>query len=220
MSTWAIVPVKRLSEAKSSLGPKLTPGQRRQLVLCMLADVLDVLNRTSVDRVVVVSPDDEVLDFAEKHGATGLKEPGAGLNEDLRLAIRHAMAEGATSVLILPADVPAVKTSDIEEILRMASTIGEVVIAPSNTNGTNALLLRPPNAIDVHFGGESSPVHLAEAHRAGVVPRVYRSETIAADIDEASDLASIEAYGAGTRTHEFLRSLRQVSRGSPYRATK
>ncbi len=207
MPTWAIVPVKHLSEAKSSLGAALVPEQRRQLVLCMLADVLDVLGKTSVARVVVVSPDDEVLDFADTHGAAGLKEPRVGLNGALRLAISHAMTKGATSVLIVPADVPAIKTSDVEKILEMATTAREVVIAPSNTNGTNALLLRPPNVMDVHFGGESFPTHLAEACRAGVVPRIYRSPTTAIDIDVTADLASIRAYGRGTRMYDFLQSL-------------
>jgi 2-phospho-L-lactate guanylyltransferase len=173
----------------------------------MLADILDVLGKTSVDRVLVVSPDNEVLNFASKHGAVGLKEPGVKLNEALRLAIRHAMAKGAASVLIVPADVPALKTSDIEKILEMASSTREIIIAPSSTNGTNALLLRPPDVMDVHFGGESFPIHLARAREAGVKPKTYRSQTTAVDIDEVADLANIKSQAQGTRTYQFLQSL-------------
>ena len=207
MSTWAIVPIKRLGEAKSSLSSVLKPEQRRELVLCMLADVLGVLSGTSVERIVVVSPDDEILGLAEAHGATCLKEPGIGLNGALRLAISHAVDGGADSVLIMPADVPMVGETDIEKMLEMCPEHQGIVIAPSSTDGTNALLLRPPDVMDVCFGGKSFPTHLEIARQAGVVAKVYRSQTIAIDIDEASDLVSVKARGWGTRTHQFLQSL-------------
>src|SRR5438067_1741569 len=37
---WAIVPVKRLADAKARLAPALSPALRRRLVLAMLHDVL------------------------------------------------------------------------------------------------------------------------------------------------------------------------------------
>ncbi|MDI6643151.1 MAG: hypothetical protein QMD95_03770 [Candidatus Hodarchaeaceae archaeon] len=49
---------------------------------------------------------------------------------------------------------------------------------------------------------------MSEAIRARVKPRIYRSQTVALDIDEPADLLSIETLGLGTRTHEFLRSLK------------
>jgi 2-phospho-L-lactate guanylyltransferase len=207
MPTWAIVPVKYLNEAKSSLSPKLNPDQRRELVLCMLADVLDALDGTSLE-ALVVSPDDKVLDFAGEHRATCLKEPDLELNEALKLAIRHAVVNGADSVLILPADLPLLKISDVKGILALATSPKAVVIAPSKANGTNALFLRPPDVIELRFGGESFPLHVAESTRAGIEPRVYCSPTIALDVDEPADLSSIESLGLGTRTHELLAGLK------------
>ncbi len=208
MPTWAIIPVKRLSEAKSSLSAVLAPEQRRRLVLSMLADVLGAVHQApSIANTIVVSPDERVLSFARLHGAEGVAEPSLGLNEALKLAIRHAISKGVDSVLILPADLPLLKSVDVENLIAAASAPKDVMIAPSKAKGTNALFLRPPDFINLRFGGESFPLHVKEASQAGVRPRVYRSTTVALDIDGPEDLLSVETLGLGTRTYEFLHSL-------------
>lgn len=217
MPTWAIVPVKRLSEAKSSLSSRLTPEQRRGLVLCMVGDVLDALKKTPV-KALVVSPDEEILNFASEQGAASLKEPGLNLNQALRLAVSHATEKGADSVLILPGDLPLLRPADVEGMISSETSSRAVVIAPSEEKGTNALFLRPPNAMDLKFGGESFPLHVDESLRVGIKPHVYRSLTIARDIDGPADLLSVETLGLGTRTHGFLRSL--VRKHLKYRVRK
>ena len=212
MATWAVIPVKHLNEAKSSLSSTFTPEQRQRLVLSMLADVLSAVHRApSISGVVVVSPDEKVLSFARLHGAEGVAEPGLGLNEALKAAIRHSISKGVDSVLIVPADLPLLKNADVENLIAMASAPKDVVIAPSKAKGTNALFLRPPNLINLRFGGESFPLHIAESFKVGIKPHIYRSPTTATDIDEVADLLSVETLGAGTRTHEFLHSLASQS---------
>jgi len=209
MTTWAIIPVKHLSKAKSSLSTTLTLVQRRGLVLNMLADMLNaVRNARSVAGTVVVSPDEEVLNFARTNGVISVVEPGIELNEALKLAVDYAVAEKASSVLILPSDLPLLRGADVENIIAMASPPRAVVIAPSKDNGTNALLLLPPDVINPRFGGESFPSHLAEARRVGVRPHIYRSANVATDVDDVEDLLKVETYGLGTRTQSFLQSLR------------
>jgi 2-phospho-L-lactate guanylyltransferase len=209
MGTWAIIPVKHLREAKSSLSVVLEPGQRQQLVLSMLADVLNAVRQaSSISGAAVVSPDKKGLDFARLHGATDVVESGLELNAALKSAIKHALGRGATSVLILPGDLPLLKSADIENLTAMATTQRDVVIAPSKANGTNALLIRPPDLINLRFGGESFPLHVQEAFRVGVKARVYRSPSVATDIDEPTDLLSIETLGIGTRSCDFLFSIK------------
>jgi len=209
MTTWAIIPLKRLSLAKSSLSKALTPSQRQELVLNMLADVLNAVHRArSVEASIVVSPDEEVLKFARTCGAIGFADYGARLNDSLELAIKHAMAKGATSMLILPSDIPLLTSADVENIISIASSPRAAVIAPSKDNGTNALFLRPADAMNLRFGGESFPAHLAEARAAGIRPQVYRSTTVGTDIDEIEDLLNIDVNGLGTQTREFLISFR------------
>ena len=183
-------------------------------MLAMLTDMLNAVRKApSISRTAVVSNDKKILDFARLNGAFDVVEKGLGLNGALRLAIERVMVLGATSVLLLPGDLPLLKTSDIENLTTMATAKRDVVIAPSKANGTNALLLKPPDVMNLKFGGESFPLHVAEAMRVGVKPHIYRSETVAFDIDEPEDLLKIETLGPNTKTHEFLLS---QAKSSPY----
>lgn len=209
MGAWGIVPVKRLSEAKSSLAAVLDQRARAELVLAMLEDITRaLLSSPSVAGVIVVSPDERILELAGRLGAEPLRDDRSELNGALRMGIGRAMELGASSVLILPGDVPLVKPQDIENMIAMARGKREVVISPSKTNGTDALLLRPPDVIDLRFGGESFPLHLQEAARAGVVPRIYRSHNLANDLDDPEDVELILSEGEGTRTHQVLMRVR------------
>jgi 2-phospho-L-lactate guanylyltransferase len=223
-----LLPVKSLSRAKSSFEGILTPEERRELVLCMLTDMLRVLSQVGVEKMVV-SPDEEVLRLASSLGARTFREPGLELNLALslargraRLTFREpglelnlalslargrAMGEGAREVLILPADLPFLRVRDVEELRGRAEGEREVVLSPSRTLGTNALLLRPPDVIPLRFGGESFPLHVRESLRAGIRPKIYRSPTLATDVDGVEDLLAAETLGLGTRTREFLLSL-------------
>lgn len=209
MTVWAIIPVKRLSEAKSSLREALDHEQRRELVLCMLEDVLSEVKKVESILSVIVSPDEEVLNFTRSKGAKIVLEEDLGLNPALRIAIDKAMEEGAESIIVIPGDVPMLRSEDIEKILAMSSENRNVVITPSEENGTNALLLCPPNVMDLHFGGESFPEHVEEARSCGIIPKIYRSERLERDIDDPSDLLKVETLGIGTRTHDFLKKIEQ-----------
>ncbi|MEM2907825.1 MAG: 2-phospho-L-lactate guanylyltransferase [Candidatus Hadarchaeales archaeon] len=204
------MPVKRLSEAKSSLSHVLGEEERRELVLSMLADVLKVIKATtSLAGVVVVSPDEEVLRAARISGALGLLEPSVGLNKAIELAIQRAAAEGADAVLVLPADLPLVRVADLENIIAMARSPREVVLAPSKDNGTNALLLKPPDAISLRFGGESFVDHLWEARGRGILPRIYRSTSIAMDVDNIQDLMNLEVEELGAHTRAVVQKIKR-----------
>lgn len=206
MTVWAIIPVKHLDKAKSSLAQILDPQTRRSLVLAMLADMINALGEApSISKTAVISPDDEVLDFVRANRAEGVKDPGLDINRAFKLAISRAVASGAKAVLLLPGDLPLIRPADIENIIAMATAERDVVISPSKANGTNALFLRPPDVMELNFGGESFPRHLAEAVHAGVRPRIYRSITMSFDVDEPEDLLKLKKIGTGTKTLEVLK---------------
>ncbi|MGQ9787698.1 MAG: 2-phospho-L-lactate guanylyltransferase [Candidatus Hadarchaeaceae archaeon] len=206
MTFWAIIPVKRLDEAKSGLAQILDPKTRRRLVLAMLTDMINAIGEApSIFKTAIVSPDDEVLEFVRANRAEGVKDPGLDLNRAFKLAISRAVASGAKAVLLLPGDLPLIQTSDIENITAMATNERDVVISPSKANGTSALFLRPPDIMELNFGGESFPRHLAEAVRAGVRPRIYRSISMSFDVDEPVDLLKLKKFGTGTKTFEVLK---------------
>src|SRR6202012_5063944 len=68
---WALVPVKRLSQAKQRLKGVLSPGQRQNLARVMLCDVLETLRAApSLAGIVLVSADPDVRAMAPSFGAS------------------------------------------------------------------------------------------------------------------------------------------------------
>ncbi|HNP74545.1 MAG TPA: 2-phospho-L-lactate guanylyltransferase, partial [Kouleothrix sp.] len=89
----AIIPVKRLGQAKSRLANILSPAERRLLVQAMLDDVLAAMLATrGVDRVGVISADPAVLAQAAARGAEVILDQQADLNAALTQAAGHYAA--------------------------------------------------------------------------------------------------------------------------------
>ncbi len=191
MSLHAVVPVKDLAGAKSRLGPVLDPGGRAALTLTMMRNVLSALREAGVEHTYVISPDPAVLDVAENAGALPLRQRSSGMNPALEEARERAAADGATSLLVLPADLPLLRAPDV------AAVVGErnggegrlATVAPDAAGkGTNALLLSPPDALPFLFGPDSFRAHLGAAREHGVETRVVERPNLGFDLDTADDL--------------------------------
>ena len=193
---FAVVPVKDLRGTKSRLTPVLDPSARAGLTLYMMGRVVSRLRDAGVENVAVVSPDGTVLEEAGQRGATPLGQESRGLNPALDEGRRWAMGEGASSLLVLPADLPLLEADDVRSVLREADGGASVVISPDGArSGTNALLLRPPDALPFLFGRDSFEAHLAAARDRGLEVSVCERPHLAFDLDTAGDLARLE----GTR---------------------
>ena len=203
--TWAIVPVKSLVRAKRRMSPHLSAPVRRRLVLTMLEDVLGALAASAgVDRVLVVSPDADVAALAARMGAAlfGEDRPD-GLNAAVRRGLAHACAEHAAQALVLPADVPLATAEEIAEVVAYVPPPpnGRVrLVASADGDGTNALLLAPPQAIEPGFGRGSFARHLARALARRCAAEVLQLPGLAGDIDRPRDLARLfELHGLAHR---------------------
>ena len=104
----AAVPMKPFAQAKQRLSGVLGPADRQRLVLAMLGDVLAALRDTpEVGRTFVVTADPEVAAFAARFGAIHIPEgTTTGLNGAVEAAAAHLEAQGATTMIVLPGDVP------------------------------------------------------------------------------------------------------------------
>ena len=210
MSVYCLIPAKPHAESKSRLAPILSPEQRLSLNRWLLRRTLR-LARQVIGHVIVVSRDPDIIAYAKTHGAWGLPEASSGLNPALTQAASFAMDHGATGILVLPTDLPQLTATDLETILSLANMkragwkspphlAGSkpalhpaplVVIAPCrHGTGTNALLVRPPGLIPFRFGPDSFAAHSAAARAAGVEPIIYRTATIAFDLDTPQDWES------------------------------
>ena len=209
MAVSVIIPVKRLDNAKSRLSPLLASEERKQFCLKMLEDVLrTVKSMKRINQTVVVSNDPEVFRDAKNFEAAYLKERRAGLNEAVSEAIGWCIERGATSVLVLPADIPLVTPTDLNRMLALREK-ASMVISPSRSgNGTNALLLTPPNVCPTFYGPCSFERHLEEASKRRISFCMFKSQRIALDIDTVEDLANfISTNAKETSAHKLLHKI-------------
>ncbi len=193
---FAVVPVKDLAGTKSRLAPVLNPGARAGLTLYMMGRVVRTLREAGIGDVCVVSPDPIVLNEAQGRGAVPLPQSSRGLNPALEEGRARALDGGASALLVLPADLPLIDADDVRAVLETAGDGPGVVVSPDGGRvGTNALLIRPPDALPFLFGPESFEAHLGAARARGLEVRVCERSHLAFDLDTAGDLRRLEQTG-------------------------
>jgi 2-phospho-L-lactate guanylyltransferase len=207
VSWTVIVPVKRLSLAKSRLRGALPSVEHDALVLAMALDtVTAALDSPVIGRVAVVTSDPDAERAALGAGAEVIIDvPDAGLNPALAYAATVVRPKGATAALpgvaALAADLAALRTTDLTEALRAAELAGHAtarrLFVPDAT-GSGTVLLAATNGAGLEpcFGAGS-----AAAHRAsGAVELTGDWPSLRLDVDTAADLAEAVVLGLGPRT--------------------
>ena len=214
MSTFVIVPVKELDGAKSRLSPILADEERREFCLRMLEDVLEAVKPLKqVHQTIVTSRDPTVLQVAKDFDAVPLKDRQAGLNQAVSEAISWCARRGAGCALILPADIPLVRPTDLGRMIYLGRNVQMVVSPSRDGRGTNALLLTPPNVCPTCYGPRSFQRHMEEALRRERSLRVLKSPRIGLDIDTVEDLSYfLSLNDRRTRASKFLEEIQVPGR--------
>jgi 2-phospho-L-lactate/phosphoenolpyruvate guanylyltransferase len=188
---WVVVLVKDFGLAKQRLGPALDPKARRALARRNAQRAIRAA--AAGDHRLVVAGSETVAALAKRMGVEYVLEPRQeGQNTAAQRGIGHAVYAGATAVLLLSSDLPLITWESVDELLRAGSAEpGPVAVAvPAvGRGGTNALYLRPPGAISLHFGGDSLAAFRRDAATKGVRFVTYPSAEMALDLDEPTDLA-------------------------------
>jgi 2-phospho-L-lactate/phosphoenolpyruvate guanylyltransferase len=211
---YALVPVKDLTQAKVRLSPLLSPAERYALAAAMLDDVLAALRQAAtVDRIALVTTDPHALALATRWGFEVVDEGAArGETGAVELAIKVCVERGARSLVVIPGDIPLLTGTDIDGIMRYGEQ-RDVVIVPSwDSRGTNAVLLRPPDALQLRFGSWSFFPHVKQAKRKGLSYTVARLPRVALDIDTPEDLARLVPQALGTRSYAVLEDMGLLAR--------
>lgn len=201
--THVVLPMRTVSGGKARLGGALDAEEREELVLGMLMHTLAVLGGwPACRRIHLVSPDPTLHAAIRGAGVdvSVLRQEGEGLNAGIRLGVSAARIEGAASLLVLPGDLPLLSIEALDELL-LAADAGLVAaaggpllaIVPSDArSGTNALLLRPPDAIAPAFGTDSFEAHLRAAESASVAVQVVTDPVLGFDLDTPDDLERLD----------------------------
>jgi len=190
MSLWAIVPVKPLRRGKSRLSAILSEEERNQLNQHLFTHTLEVLKQVdAVSDILVVSRDSQVLTHSREMGVRTVTENGTPeLNNALLRASLFSMNFSTEGVLIVPADLPLLTPEDIVAFLDQRTQAPMIVITPDRRQqGTNMLLIDPPDLLSFSFGENSFQRHCSLAESRGARVIVHESDRIALDLDIPED---------------------------------
>ena len=210
MTLWAVLPVKEMAGSKQRLSPLLSPGERVALMRVMVGEVLGaLLGARGLAGVAVVTLDDWTTAEARRRGArvitAGARDGHTG---SVTAAAQVLAAEGATGVLTMPGDIPAVTAAEVEALVAAHGAAPAFTIAPAHDEkGSNGVVLSPPGVVPLRFGEDSYFPHLAAARAQGIEPRIVPLPGVAMDIDHPEDIAMFASLdlARGTRTLSWLR---------------
>lgn len=197
MTLWAIVPVKPLRRGKSRLSSVLSQDERTALNQSLLINSLKILSSVNaIDTILVVSRDPAVLTIARDYGARTVLEDGSPeLNTALRRAALVAKTYLANEIMVIPADLPLLKKTDIEFILSHAGKPPEVIIAPDRRrDGTNALYINPAGLIQFSYGPGSFDRHLSLAKKVNARVEIIDLPSLGLDLDLPEDLELLKTF--------------------------
>ena len=222
---WTVLPVKAWSEAKRRLSPVLSGEERQELARAMLDDVLAATaGAFHVTGVLAVTSDSVAGEYLERAGCELLAEPRRGLNRALGTAADELKRRGASTMLVLPIDLPLVTSRDLDELcirhLEDLSDVADdqapraaVTVAPDRfRSGTNALVCSPPGCIPFRFGDGSFHAHLREARRLQAAASNLVIEGLSLDVDHPDDLAELLRRDRSSRSAGFLHRIGVAAR--------
>jgi 2-phospho-L-lactate/phosphoenolpyruvate guanylyltransferase len=198
-----IVPVKRLTLAKSRLSPRLEE-RRPQLALAFACDtVTAALECSRVGAVYAVTADPVASLALSELGAVIVPDTeSGGLNGALEAGARAAVRQAPERrVAALTADLPSLRSDDLDEALAAAASLpGRSFVPDAPGSGTVLLASGLDGELRPRFGAGSRHAH--EESGAAVIDGAGVS--LRRDVDTADDLNGALLLGVGTHTQSAL----------------
>ena len=202
---YAIIPVTKFKNAKTRLSPFLSEEEREKLLKVMLQDVTETLKKY-VDKIFIISRDEDVLNYAEKLNLnTILENENSNLNKALTQAMKYCKGK-VKKIIIVPSDVPLIGKTNVKMLIDASKSL-DFIIVPAKGGGTNMIIMKPM-AIHTKFEGFSYKEHVKVAERKKLNPQVHDSFFMALDVNTAQDLGEIMIHGEKTHTRQYLKELK------------
>lgn len=180
------------------------------------AVMLDVLQAAcevvGPEHVYVVTAEDSTAAYVRRETAHVVADPLRGLNSAVRVGLEQVAADSGPSVdaagaplanpvAVLVGDLPGLRSSVLQDALRMCGSLESAYLADSVGKGTVLLTHHDPLAIVPAFGGAS-----AQRHGRWAV-RVHMNDPgIITDVDSYADLQATEPLW-GVNTQACMRGL-------------
>jgi 2-phospho-L-lactate guanylyltransferase len=175
-----LVPVKAFSRAKVRLASALGPHERAALARSMAEQVLRAAAPLPAH---VVCDDEEVAEWARRHGASVVWKPGRGLNGAVLEGVADLATDGFERVVVAHADLPHALA-----LAWVADHDGVTLVPDRRDDGTNVIGLPAASGFRFAYGPGSFVRHRTEAGRLGLPVRVVREPRLGWDVDQPADL--------------------------------
>lgn len=219
MRAMAAIILRSFHETKPQLASVLNVGERRALTRAMFEDVVSAaLACNELERIVVISPEEEVLERARDRGLVTIREREArNMDEAFRVGAKFCVEKGGDVLVCLPSDLPLVTPKDVSYLLGRIKRGPKVVVVPSTIGpGTSILLMSPPDVIEPRFEEDNHLAHLEEAERRGVPADVCELLQAGLDVDTPKDLARLFLVERPCSTRELLEDMDILDRLRPF----
>ena len=217
---FAVLPVKSPQLSKQRLSGFLSAAQRETLARLLFRQTLASLCQAKgIDRVAVVTSDAEIAGHARRSGTLVFEEEEqVSHSVSADAACLRAMQLGASTVLLVPIDVPLATPADFTQLAAAARPgppaglpagpqTGLILVPSADGTGTNALARTPPDVIESRFGPDSCRAHLDQARAKSVRSEILRLRGLMFDIDTPEDVAELLARSEDTDAAIFLRTV-------------
>jgi 2-phospho-L-lactate/phosphoenolpyruvate guanylyltransferase len=206
----AVIPVKRLSAAKSRLRGAVPAARHAELALAMVRDTAAaVLAVPAVAELLVVTDDPDAGAALTALGARVVADrPAADLNAAMRYGADEAAGLSRFRA-VLAGDLPALRPAQLDAALDAVA--GRSFVADAAGTGTVLLAAPPGQPLDPRFGIGSATAHAA----SGAHPLIGDWPGLRQDVDTPADLDVVLAIGPGRHTRELLRDLGLTATRAP-----
>jgi len=175
----ALVPLKSFATAKQRLRAHLSDTATAQLVEELALGVLAACRPLTT---WIVTDDEDIEEFAARHGLATFRPSRQGLNEGVREAYRTA-SEQFEHAVVIHADLAHPENLGIFEYGN------SITLFPDHLGlGSNVLALPTGMDFEFQYGPDSASCHISESRRLGVEPHVIRDSPWRFDIDCPEDL--------------------------------
>ena len=157
----------------------------------MLGEVLRTVTVSPrIERTLVVTQDVTATQIAKQFGADVIYDTAEnGVNGAVALADRYLIKEKFDASVVIPQDIPYIKTQDIDFVMSHAMPPNFAIIVPSRRfDGTNALVRMPVDLMETRYNSGSYKSHMRAASEHTRNATLVFARRVMLDIDNYDDL--------------------------------
>ncbi|MGI9565498.1 MAG: 2-phospho-L-lactate guanylyltransferase [Nitrosopumilus sp.] len=208
MKIAAIIPVKTFSNAKTRL--ELSDTQKENLCKIMLEEILHTISISpQIEKTIIVTKEEKAIKIGKKFNAIIIDdEKEESVNSAVALADKYLLENNFDASIVVPQDIPYIKTQDIDFMLKYQAPPNFAIVVPSRRfDGTNALVRMPVDLMKTHYDEDSYKIHMSTAKEHTLNVALIFVKRIMWDVDNFEDLKFLLEQNEKPQIAEKIRKI-------------